>query len=342
MIYANSFHAWFACAVLGAAVLPAAMPLRADQPPALKLLAEKFTADRVAVTNAGESQLKPARDRYLAALNAAQKVATAASKIGDVTAIGAEIAGVTSGTLSEAPPPDLPRTLAQDRRAYVSAAANIARTIPPRLRDLAVKYLQALAGVEASALKANDPEFTAAVVAEKQRATALIEAAGGGQKNRNIVSNGDFSEGVPGAAPLGWRPEANWVSVTDATLIAEGTEKFLRFRRLQVVRNSNLAPDKEVVIPTNARSVEYGVRIRVKGLLPGTEWGIYPALHLTARDARGEEMSGEYAAVKQDTSWKRFSGKFVLPAGAKTLRIAIGPQCAAGVVDFDDVVVEFR
>jgi hypothetical protein len=130
--------------------------------------------------------------------------------------------------------------------------------------------------------------------------------------------------------------------VTDATVIAEGTEKFLRFRRLQVIRNANLVPDKEVVIPTNARSVEYGARIRVKGLLPGTEWGIYPSLHVTARDARGEEVGGESAAVKQDTSWKRFSGKFALPATAKTLRIAIGPQSAAGVVDFDDIVVEFR
>jgi hypothetical protein len=46
--------------------------------------------------------------------------------------------------------------------------------------------------------------------------------------------------------------------------------------------------------------------------------------------------------VKQNSTWKRYAGRFTLPATAKTLRIAIGPHGAAGVIEFDDVVVEFR
>lgn len=342
MKHTHSCHAWLARALLSILVASSAISARADQPPALKLLAEKFNTDRAAITAAGEVQLKPARDRYLAALESAKKVATTAGKTGDITAIGVEVAGATAGTLPEAFPPDLPRALLPDRRTFVTAATNVARTIPPRLRDLAVKYLQTLAGLEANAAKASDPEFTTALAAEKQRVTALIEAAGGGQKNRNIVSNGDFSEGKPGETPPGWKPENSYIAVTDAALIAEGTEKFLRFRRLEIHRQANLIPEKEIVVPANARSVEYSARIRVKGLVPGTEWGIYPALNVKAKDARGEEVGGESASVKQDTTWRRFSGKFALPSTAKTLKISIGPTCAAGVVDFDDVVVEFR
>jgi hypothetical protein len=69
---------------------------------------------------------------------------------------------------------------------------------------------------------------------------------------------------------------------------------------------------------------------------------MYPGAHVTARDARGEEVGGAWAEAKQDSNWKRVTARFEVPPTAKTLRIAAGPFGAAGVIDFDDVAVEFK
>lgn len=313
----------------------------AEMPPALKPHADKFEADRAALAAAGEAQIKPARDRYLAVLTAAQKAATASAKTGDIAAIASEIEGVGTGALPDALPPDLPRALAQDRRTYTAAAANMAKTIPPRQRELATKYLQTLAAFDASALKTKDGALTEAVAAEKVRVLALMEAAGGGQKFRNVVANADFSQGQPGAFPAGWKNEAE-IQVSDATIVAEGSERFLRFRRLQAQRRANILPEKEIIIPAKAKSVEFSVRLRVKGLVPGKEYNMFPGAHVTGRDARGEEAGGAWAEAKQDTPWKRFTARFAILPTAKTLRIAIGPFGAAGVLDVDDVEVKFQ
>lgn len=326
------------CAAFFLIAAPAA---RAALPPMLKPQAEKFDADRAALTAAGEAQVKPARERYMAALAAAQKVATAAAKTGDIAAIASEIEGVGSDALPEAFPADLPRALAQDRRAYVTAAANVAKAIPPRQRDLAAKYLQTLAAFDAAAVKSKDAALTEAVAAEKARVLELMEAAGGGQKFRNVVANGDFSQGAPGAFPPGWKAEPEF-PVTDLMIVAEGAERFLRFRRLQAIRRANLLTEKAVSIPARAKSVEFSVRMRVKGLVPGKDYHIHPAVHVTARDARDEEVGGAWTEAKQDGNWKRMSARFAVPPNAKTLRIALGPYGSAGVIDFDDVSVEFK
>jgi hypothetical protein len=329
-------------AALSAIVLLAAKTARAELPPTLEPLAKKFDADRAVLTTAGEAQIKPAHEKYLAALNAAQQAATAAAKTAEIAAIASEMGSVEAGALPENFPPDLPRTLAGDRRACVNAEASVWQTILPRQRDLATKYLQALAGLGATAARTGDAALTTAVAQEKQRVFALSESAGGGQKNRNVVANGDFSQGQAGEMPPGWQSEASDVTVTDATVTLEGADRFVRFRRLQAIRRANLSPEKEFVVPNNSQTVEFGARMRVKGLVPGKDWGIYPGMRVSARDARGEEISGEATQAKQDTSWKRFTAKLNLPATAKTIRVQIGPQGAAGVIDFDDVVVEFR
>jgi len=313
-----------------------------ELPPALKPHADKFEADRAALTVAGEARLKPVRERYLATLAAAQKAATAAAKTGDSAAIDAEIAAAKAGSVAVAFPPDLPRSLAQDRRAFADAADAVAKAIPPRQRELAAKYLQTLAALDASAAKTKDAPLAEAVSAEKARVLALIEAAGGGPRFRNVVANGDFAAGAPGAFPPEWKAEAADVPVSDATIVAEGAEKFLRFRRLQATRRANLLPQKDVVIPARAKAVEFTVRLRVKGLVPGKDYQTFPGAHVTARDARGEEIAGEWAVVKQDTNWRRVTARFALKPEAKTLRIAVGPFGAAGVLDVDDAEVEFK
>jgi hypothetical protein len=313
----------------------------AELPGILKPLSAKFEADNAALVAAGEAQLKPARERYLTFLAAAARTATAAAKTGDIAAINAEIEGTRSDSLSPDFPADLPRGLATERRIYVTVAGNVAKTIPPRQRELAANYLKTLATAEAEALKNRDTAGAEAIAAEKTRVVGLLEAAGGGQKNRTVVVNGDFSQGEVGAWPLGW-VKSTEVSVGDATIIAEGTERFLRVRRLQALQRANLKPEKEIVIPAKAKWVEFSVRIRAKGVVPGKDWDKYPGLKLSARDGRDEEVTSAWGLVKQDTNWQRVTGRMEIAPTAKTLRINIGPHNAAAIVDFDDVTVAFR
>lgn len=326
-----------------AALFSFAAGLRADVPAALKPHADRFETERSMLNTSKDALLKPARDRYLASLAAAQKVATAATKTADLAAIASEIDFVNRDSVAPDYPPDLPRSLTQDRRNYVAISANVARTIPQRQRDLATKYLQTLAALEANALKAKDRDLIEALAVEKQRVISLMEAAGGGQKNRNIIANGDFSEGDPGKFPPGWKQAASDVSVGDAVIVTEGTDKFLRFRRLQAISRANLTTEKDIPIPARSKWAEFSFKMRVKGYVKGEkEWDPHPGIKLSVRDARDEEVSSEWGQSKQDTGWKRITGRVEIPAAGKMLKVSMGPHNGASIVDFDDVVVEFR
>lgn len=312
----------------------------AELPAALKPYAERFDQDNAALNAARDAQLKLPRDRYRTALGVAQKNAAAAGKTAELDAVKAEIEGVDSGTVPEMYPPNLPHQLAQDRRAYMLATANVARALPPRQRDLATKYLRTLAAFEANALKSMDTAMTEAVAAEKQRATALINASSG--KPRNAVVNGDFSEGDVGALPAGWKLEGGESAVADATLFAEGTEKFLRFQRKFVQKRADLVQVKELVVPDKAKALEYSVRIRVKGLSAGTGYNMNPGVHFVGRDGSEQDVCNTWASAKQDAPWRKFTGKLDLPGAAKTVRVIVGPFGSVGTIDFDDLEVTFR
>ena len=84
------------------------------------------------------------------------------------------------------------------------------------------------------------------------------------------------------------------------------------------------------------------MRIRAKGLTAGKDYDKYPSIKVSARDATGEKVADEHIGVEQDCGWKRLSGRCTIPETAKTLRVEVGPLGAAGIFDFDDVVVEFK
>ncbi len=325
-----------------AALALASSVVWAQAPANLKSLTSAYELQRTALTNTLEAQVKAPRDRYLAALSAGQKVAMAATRTADLAAITAEIEAVNSGALPEAAPPDLPRTLLQDRRTAALAFSNASRTLVPRQRELAVNYHRSLVALEDTARKTNDTALIEAIAAEKQRALGEVENTGGGQKNRNIVENGDFSKGPDGGFPMGWAKMKEWKEVPDATVVSEGREKFLRFRRLQAIQQANLRPEKVTTIPAKARYAEVSFRMRVEGLVKGKEYDPWPGIHLSAKDARDESIAKEEAVMKTDSGWKKFTARLQIPDGAKTLGVGLGPYGAAGIVDFDDVVVEFK
>jgi hypothetical protein len=315
--------------------------IAAPLPPNIKTHAEQFEKNWQASKASADAQLAPVRDRYVAALTAAQKTAEAAARTTDLAAITTELEGVRAGTAPAEAPPDLPRSLAGERRAYITTAATLNRTLTQRQRDLASKYLQTLAALESNPATTKDAALSEAVASEKQRVLGLLEASGGGAKHRNVIVNGDFSEGQNGASPPGWKKETE-VNVTDAMIVSEGPNKFLRFRRLAALRRANLDPEKEIPVPANAKAAEFSVRMRVKGLVRGKDWGVLPSLNVSGRDARGEEVSKEAIALKEDGAWRRLSGRVLLPDTAKTLKVAVGPNGAAGILDVDDIEVEFR
>jgi hypothetical protein len=289
-----------------------------------------------------EAQLKAPRDRYMADLAAAQKAAVAVTRTTDLAAIGAEMEGVQKGSLPETAPPDLPKPLLQNRRAFVAALGTASRTLVPKKRDLAAAYLRSLATLEDSARRANDQATVDAITSEKQRAIAEVESAGGGEKNRNVVDNGDFSRGPETGIPEGWTRAHQWKDVPDCAIVSEGREKFLRFRRLQSIEQADIKPEKTLPIPARARSAEVSFKMRVEGLVKGTKYDFWPGVRLSARDARDEKLAQTDAVMKENSSWKRLTARVDLPKGTTALSVILGPFLSAGIVDFDDVVVEFR
>jgi hypothetical protein len=318
------------------------MPMFAQTPAALQTLSSSYQLQRSTLQSAFEAQVKAPRDRYLAALVAFQKSALAASRTADLAAIAAETAGVSAGALPEAAPPDLPRALLPDRRTLVSALAAANRSLMPRQRELALAYQRGLLALEQTARKVPDQALLTAVLAEKQRAQGEVENTGGGQKNRNVVENGDFTLEAAGGMPAGWTKAHDWKDVTDGTVVTEGRDKFLRFRRLQAILQSDLKPDKVIPIPTRARSAEVTFRMRAEGVVKGTQYDPWPGMLLSARDARDESLAKAEAVAKADTGWKRMTARVDLPNGTKSLSVRLGPFGAAGIIDFDDVTVEFK
>lgn len=308
----------------------------------LKSLTANYEVQRTNLTSMSEAQVKAPRDRYLADLTAAQKAAVAATRTTDLAAISAEMDAIQKSALPENAPPDLPKTLLQDRRALVSAQSAATRTLVPKKRDLASAYLRSLVALEESARRAKDQTTIDAIATEKQRAIAEVEGSGGGEKNRNVVDNGDFSRGPESGIPESWARAHQWKDVPDCTIVTEGREKFLRFRRLQAIEQADIKPEKTLPIPARARSAEVSFRMRVEGLVKGTKYDFWPGVRLSARDARDEKLAQTDAVMKENSSWKRLTARVDLPKGTTALSVIVGPFLSAGIVDFDDVVVEFR
>ena len=322
--------------------LVVATTLRAQLPAVLQARAAQYDQARATLSAQAEAAVKPARDRYLAALAVSDRAARAAVKTEALAAITAETAAVNAGALPPDFPADLPRTLANDRRTLVAALANVDRLKPAKLRELATAYLKELATQADQAAKKQDAALTAAVQSEQQRATLHLSESGGGLKHDSVVDNSDFSQGQPMQWPQGWKGNVDFKKATDAQIVQDGSERFLRFRRLQSERQADLMPEKSIPIPAKTREVAFSVKMRVKELVPGKEYETYPSLKITTRDAADAKLTDGRVEARQDSGWRKYSGRCPVPENAKFLRVELGPFGAAGIIDFDDVEVEFR
>jgi hypothetical protein len=154
------------------------------------------------------------------------------------------------------------------------------------------------------------------------------------QKHRNIIANGDFSQGQDGAMPPGWKQETE-VVVTDAhdrfgrdqPISALSSDRSVEARQFDTGERDSRAGECEER-GSRAAYAREGPRAR-----DGLEHlsGLDPERARWPRRGRGEAT----VEAKADTNWKRFTGRLDLPATAKTLKVTVGPHGAAGIFDFE-------
>jgi hypothetical protein len=324
--------------------------LRVDPtlPAPLRVPAAKYAQDRAALNTAREKEFEPWRSRYLKVLLDAQAAGTNAARSTAAVAQADEIQALKSGSIPAEIPVDFPRSLVPARKEFQTGVQTLDRAVAARVKDLDVRYLQTLAALDRQATSTRDTALTAAIATEREHMANVLSADAAVPLHRNVVINGKFSEVEPSGLPKGWKPRGeNWHGenlpwANDATVVQEGAEKFLRFRRTQSIRLANMTPSASINIPPRARAVAVSVKMRVEGLVPAKGYDVYPGLSIRAYDANGSSPGTDKLETTENTRWRKFSKKVALPPGAKTLGIIIGPWAAMGTCDFDDVDVEFE
>jgi hypothetical protein len=308
----------------------------------------KYAQERQALADARARQIEHLRSHYVAALSAARADAAKGNRSGALVAIDAEITGTKSDVHSPGFPPDLPRILAGPRREFLSGIESMEKAIAPRIKELNTRYLQTLNSLAKNAGLEKDAAFKGVVAVEMSRILAEDTNATAPALRRNAVANGDFSKVDAGGLPTGWQPKGadyqkdNVPWQNDATVIQEGAEKFLRFRRAASVRLANVAPVATILVPDRAKAAVVSARLRVEGLVPGNNYDRFPGVSIKAFDATGKSPGSASAAATENTRWRVFTARLTLQPGAKTLDLSLGPCAAAGICDFDDVAVKFE
>jgi hypothetical protein len=309
----------------------------------------KYTQDRKTLDDARARQVETLRARYVVALTGARADAVKANKGGAVAAIDAEIQNIKSEVQAAEMPADLPRSLATPRRDFIAGLGAAEKACAARLQQLNAPYVQILNSLERAALNQNDAPLVAAIRSEKARIDAMESSTAAIPKLRqNVVVNGDFTVIGPDKLPEGWEPRGAgyqkdsvpWQN--DALVITEGSEKFVRFRRMSSVRLANIAPKTPIQIPPRAKVAVVTVRLRVEGLVAGKNYDRFPGVTISALDAAGKSPGNASASATENTRWRNFTASLTLQPGAKTLEVSVGPWAATGICDFDDVVVKFE
>ena len=320
----------------------------AESFPQLESSVSKYAQDRKALEEARVRQIEAPRTRYIAALSAARADAARANKGGAVAALDAELADAKSAVHAPVAPADLPRSLAASRREFIAALEAIEKTTSARLKELNARYVETLTSLERMAISQKNAPLAEAIALEKARIVSADAAAVAPALHRNVIVNGDFSKVGPDNLPLGWKPKgANYQKEAvpwqnDALIVPEGSEKFLRFRRVTSVRLANLAPAAPILVPERAKAAVVSVHLRVEGLVPGTNYDRFPGVAIRALDATGSSPGPVSASATENTRWRNFTARLNLQPGAKTLEVALGPWAAAAICDFDDVELKFE
>lgn len=304
--------------------------------PELSPIASKHKADIAALEAQDANALSQAQTRYVAALAAAERVATSSGKVAAVAAIASERTALANGLMAPGLPPDLPRELQMPRKTYLDAVEHIRTAQAPRRQMIDGAYLRALSNLDGRAT--SNSELARELADEKQKLLASESSTSKSKSNsKNLIVNGTFDAADDQGHPAGWTIAENY------KVAREGTNAIVHASAEVPVYQ---AITQDIQVPPRVRNVI--VRARVRG-------------KIMARDAaksqgppgffvscvyidKNEKPSSNWIMLDagSDAKWKTVTSTSKVPEGMKTLRVGLVLKYVSGEFDYDDVDVEFR
>lgn len=317
--------------------------------PELVPAATKYKADIAAFEVQRTAAVAQAQRAYSAALDAAEKTATATGNLSIVAGITKERGTLASGLMAPEFPDGLPKTLQTIRKTYLDEAARLRTSEANRRAAIDAEYLRALASLQTKA--ATNPELAQQVTAEKQKLLATVAPSGaaapattggGASGGRNALINGSFDLADAEGRPTGWLvPNAGGVTFK---VVREGTNNLLHATATGEALPLYVRHEVPVPVPARAKTVTVKGRIHGKWETRDTKdenWGAtIDATFLGADD----QKFGEWIILVggRESGWKTLSKTVNIPTGAKAVYLHFGFQFVTGTFDFDDLAVEFR
>ena len=343
-------HFFSACSMVGACGLFLfafrATLVAQELAPAIAPIASKRAASLNALEAEKSAALERARQPYLAALDAAEKTATAKGELETVAAISRERTALMNGLVPPAPPEGLPKGLHAARKSTLDALSRAATEDATRRRAVDVEYLRALTTLQTQTR--GNPELAAQITAEKQKLLAAVTGSsgatasgtGGKSSGRNAIINGAFDQADATGLPAGWTLPSKDASAFK--VIRDGNNAVLRIT--VEGRTPHFHAHQEVAVPSKAKSATVRARMRGKWTDRRTDddnWGLQTSVRFV--DADGKPFGPWTILVGgMEPGWKAFTKTMSVPAGAKAVRVQVGVASVAGVFDFDEVELEFR
>ena len=299
----------------------------------------QFEKQTIQLDGAKSTASKAVAARYLTALDASEKSATAGSKLNAVTAILAEKQAVQSDAgLPPAASPDLPKELGAARAAYIRDIAQISKAMAPKNQALAISYLRALVAIEAKARAGKNEPLLAEIAGEKQKAAAAGTAANASASaatppanSKNLVINGDFSKAESDGQPTAWESKGN------AKVVVEGGQSFVRL--------SDRGCKQSFPVPKGAKSFTFNGRVRSDDFV-ATPTGNLKGMSISIM-GKGETYKGDWitnVTVRGPSkAWKKLGDTKGIPPGVTEIELHLTRwDCLSANIDYDDIELSFK
>lgn len=150
-------------------------PISAEELPALiKPTAEQFDRSMKEYDVALETQMKVAKDRYVALLEVARKREAGAKRPAAVAAIDEELKAAATGMVPEKAPANFPSDLGIYRTDFFRAGDRAQKSVASARKFSQESYLKWLAGMVDVARRGKDPALEAAALGEEKRVRATM------------------------------------------------------------------------------------------------------------------------------------------------------------------------
>lgn len=319
---------------------PNISPDKPAQNPQLAAMIGQFTGEVGQIDATKQAAMKTVMERYVRALEAAEKLANTKSAAGAVAAILRERSGLSqNNTIPIQPEAELPRELISQRNQFLTEKASIDKAISAKLQAASAQYLRSLTALEQRAKLAKTQTLVDAVLQEKLRVAegmkqsmpVALPASTVGK--RSTIVNGDFSAGDATGIPEGWTGR-------NVQIIREGSSQFVR------ITDGKL--EQEIQVPRGTRAVRISARVRCPDFEPiavakTASAGVGVYYDLPGQVSKSQSQKVGFAIIRDKTrSWKSLNDQGKIPEGVQVIRVLVNRwDCMAGTVDVDDIEIRF-